>query len=164
MNQLMIVRRGQLERFVSLRGTFGGEPIRAQIIWDRRQGERRTSSDTAVTERRLRARRGAPPCTWTALDFVVVRNEGDNGRMEVVERDEPSPASGDLLIRRELSPKGPCTISRVPEPAHALFGSYEIALVQAQTQAKQLGVDLWYTEDHHRFNAVRRFRHAEDPR
>jgi hypothetical protein len=63
-----------------------------------------------------------------------------------------------LLIRRELSPKGPCTISRIPEPAHVLFGSYEAALQQAEAQAKQLGVDLWYTEDHRRFRAVRRFR------
>lgn len=158
MNQLMIVRRGQLDRFLSLRDTFGREPIRAQVIWDRRKGERRTSSMTAATERRQRDRRGASPSTWTALDFVVVRNERDNGRMDVTEWDVPSPTSGDLLIRRELSPKGPCTISRVPEPAHALFGSYETALQQAEAQAKQLGVDLWYTEDHHQFRAVRRFR------
>ncbi len=159
MNQLMIVRRGQLDRFLSLRDTFGREPIHAQVIWDRRKGERRASSETAPAERRRRDRRGAPPSTWTALDFLVVRKEGDIGEVGVTQWEVVSPVTGDLLLRRELSPKGPCTISRVPEPAHALFGSYDIALQEAETQAKQLGVDLWYTEDHHQFTAVRRFRH-----
>jgi hypothetical protein len=103
---LLIVRRGQEERYGHLRAAFQGEPV--EVIWDRRQGERRQHPasverrrgdrraeapvplpseldnrrlgdrrygevETRIPERRRGERRGLAPVSWTALDFVFVR-------------------------------------------------------------------------------------------
>ncbi len=71
MRTRVIVRRGASERFQILQETFAGEPV--ELIRDRRLGERRQiGGDPITTERRRSDRRGLPPITWTALDFVVV--------------------------------------------------------------------------------------------
>jgi hypothetical protein len=71
MRALIIVRRGASERAQILRETFAGEPV--ELIRDRRLGERRQIRGDPITiERRRRDRRGLPPITWPALDFVVV--------------------------------------------------------------------------------------------
>ena len=68
---LVIVRRGASERFQILQETFAGEPV--ELTWDRRVGQRRQSRYPITTERRRSDRRGLPPVTWTALDFVVAQ-------------------------------------------------------------------------------------------
>jgi len=160
MNQLMIVRRGQMERFRSLQETFGRDPIRADIIWDRRQSERRRRNGSSQPDRRRRERRGPPPSTWHALDFLVVRSAASSGRTSAVAPAPEFPSEGDILIRREVGPRGPCTISKVPGPALSLCSSYDAALRQAEALAQQDRVDLWYTEDHLQFRLVRPGRRA----
>jgi hypothetical protein len=67
---LVIVRRGQAERFTLLAETFARDPV--QVIWDRRTEEGRGLTHPSPQERRRRVRRGRPPESWTAMDFLVV--------------------------------------------------------------------------------------------
>lgn len=106
---LLIVRRGQEERYGHLRASFRNEPI--DVVWDRRLAERRRRPTPAerrqanrraeepvpvpseldnrrsgdrrlgdpeirIPERRRGERRGLAPVSWTALDFVFVREPG----------------------------------------------------------------------------------------
>jgi hypothetical protein len=45
------------------------------LLWDRRGSERRAPHASASVERRTRARRRAPPDTWTILGFVIGRRQ-----------------------------------------------------------------------------------------
>ena len=69
---LVVVRTGAVDRFAALRSAFAPEGV--DVVWDRRVGERRRSSDDASpgSERRRRDRRGLEPVSWTLLDFLVV--------------------------------------------------------------------------------------------
>lgn len=70
---LVIVRRGETERFEVLRQELADEAVR--VVWDRRVGERR--GGVAVPEDRRRSeRRGRPPTTWNTLDFTIVPEPG----------------------------------------------------------------------------------------
>ena len=69
-----------------------------------------------------------------------------------------TPADGDLLVLRETSVNGPCSVSTVPGPVDVLMPSYEEAVAYAQRLADRVGVNVWYTEDHQVFTAVRRAR------
>jgi hypothetical protein len=73
---LVIVRRGEPGRFRALETTFHGEP-EVTILWDRRKGARRLGRRRHRTadRRRTRDRRGPPPVTWFALDFLVTTGE-----------------------------------------------------------------------------------------
>lgn len=64
-----VVRRGETEVFRGLLEAVGRHPGPVQLIWDRRGTERRRARVTGCRERRLGARRGAPPPTWTSLGF-----------------------------------------------------------------------------------------------
>lgn len=46
-----------------------------EVIWDRRLEGRRTARTSALDERRRQERRSAPPDTWHALGFILVRRE-----------------------------------------------------------------------------------------
>jgi hypothetical protein len=67
---LVIVRRGQADRFTILAETFARNPV--QVIWDRRTEERRGVTHPSPQERRRRVRRGPPPESWSVLDYLVV--------------------------------------------------------------------------------------------
>jgi hypothetical protein len=67
---LIVVRAGAVDRFAALRAAFAPEGV--DVVWDRRAGERRRSSEPAGSERRRRDRRGSEPASWTLLDFLVV--------------------------------------------------------------------------------------------
>ena len=69
-----------------------------------------------------------------------------------------TPVDGDLLVFRETSVNGPCSVSTVPGPAHVLLPSYTEAVAHAQRLADRVGSNIWYTEDHSVFTAVRRTR------
>ena len=43
------------------------------VIWDRRHGERRATSQGVSIEQRRRDRRRSPPETWSGLGFLVAR-------------------------------------------------------------------------------------------
>jgi len=69
---LIVVRAGAVDRFAGLRAAFATEGV--EVVWDRRLGERRRSSDDSPSgsERRRRDRRGFEPTSWALLDFLVV--------------------------------------------------------------------------------------------
>ena len=157
-NQVFIVRRGSTERFRALQETFGEPPISATITWDRRQGDRRRRAQRAASDRRRAERRGQEPSSWSALDFLVTAPPGQSADASGVARAQAKPADGDLLIHRETSANGPCSVSTVPGPAHVLLPSYEDATAYAERLADRIGVNVWYTEDDWVFTAVRRAR------
>jgi len=72
---LMVVQRGNHDRFRFLSATFRDRPV--EVMFDRRQGDRRRASDAASVERRAGDRRGQPPATWDNLGFLVARRELD---------------------------------------------------------------------------------------
>jgi hypothetical protein len=73
---LIVVRAGAIDRFAALRAVFAPEGV--EVVWDRRHGDRRRLPVDAVpaVERRHRDRRGAPPASWTLLDFLVASARG----------------------------------------------------------------------------------------
>jgi hypothetical protein len=66
----IIVRRGALKRYDALTRNTAELPV--LVAWDRRQTDRRVSSETAPVEQRKTERRRSPPFTWEAADFVVL--------------------------------------------------------------------------------------------
>ena len=157
---IIIVRHGRVERFRSLEDTFGSPPISAKIIWDRRQEGRRRRAQATPSDRRRAERRGPEPSSWSALDFLVTAptKHPRDGNESVAALPPAKPVAGDLLVRRETSANGPCSVSTVPEPAHVLLPSYEEALAYALRLAERAGVDVWYTGNDRVFTTVRRGR------
>ena len=161
--QVFIARCGSAERFRALQETFGAAPISATITWDRREGDRRRRRQRAhipPSARRRAERRGSEPSSWAALDFLVSRPAGVQPAMDGsgTARSPANPVDGDLLVLRETSVNGPCSVSTVPGPAHVLLPSYEEAVSYAERLADRVGGSVWYTEDHNVFIAVRRRR------
>jgi len=66
----IVVRRGAQRRFTALRQKTADLP--AVILWDRRQADRRASTQPTQIDQRKTERRGAPPFTWEVADFVVL--------------------------------------------------------------------------------------------
>lgn len=66
----MIVRRGATPRFEALKKKT--EHLNVEVVWDRRGGHAPDDAEAAERERRFKDRRGEPPFTWDAADFVVV--------------------------------------------------------------------------------------------
>ena len=151
--QGIIVRRGCDNRYRSVAVTFGVEPIGARVLWDRREQDRRVRAQVPGADRRRADRRGAEPSSWSTLDFLVAQAAPDRTPHPSVK-----PVDGDLLVLRETSANGPCSVSTVPGPAHVLSPSYNEAVVYALRLAGRVPVDVWYTEDHMAFTAVRRAR------
>ncbi|HEY3382656.1 MAG TPA: hypothetical protein VGK32_12855 [Vicinamibacterales bacterium] len=68
---MMVVQRGDQERYRFLRTTFRDKPV--EVVWDRRLGERRRRLDEAEADRRGHDRRSSPPTSWSNLGFLVTR-------------------------------------------------------------------------------------------
>lgn len=66
--RLVVVQRNESTLYARL-GAMAREGI--TVIWDRRQGERRTRSQGATVDQRRRDRRRKPPETWSGLGFLV---------------------------------------------------------------------------------------------
>jgi hypothetical protein len=66
----LVVRRGARRRFSALKKKTAELPV--TVSWDRRKGERRTTSGQVARERRQSDRRQKPPFTWELADFVLV--------------------------------------------------------------------------------------------
>jgi hypothetical protein len=66
----MIVRRGALKRYADLKKKTAH--LQVEVMWDQRDNERRLDPCLSDSERRRKERRGPPPFTWDAADFVVV--------------------------------------------------------------------------------------------
>ena len=71
----LIVRRSALWRFNQLKKKTAALPV--TLSWDRRQDDRRTTSDDVGADRRQQDRRQKPPFTWDVGDFVVVDPKED---------------------------------------------------------------------------------------
>lgn len=65
----LIVRRGAIHRFHKLKEKTADLPV--EVLWDRRQSDRRGAPDEIPAERRSVDRRQKPPFTWEVSDFVV---------------------------------------------------------------------------------------------
>ncbi len=66
----MIVRRGATPRFEALKKKT--EHLNVEVVWDRRGDHAPDDAAAAERERDFKNRRGEPPFTWDAADFVVV--------------------------------------------------------------------------------------------
>jgi hypothetical protein len=71
---LMVVQRGDFDRFRFLSATFRDKSI--QVMWDRRQRERRGATGLSGHDRRISDRRADPPVSWSNLGFLVTRQGG----------------------------------------------------------------------------------------
>jgi len=65
----LIVRRGALRRFHKLKEKTGDLPV--EVMWDRRESDRRAAAGKVSVDRRGPDRRQKPPFTWDVSDFVV---------------------------------------------------------------------------------------------
>jgi hypothetical protein len=65
----LIVRRGALRRFHKLKEKTADLPV--EVLWDRRQSDRRAASGKVAADRRSADRRQKPPFTWEVSDFVI---------------------------------------------------------------------------------------------
>ena len=76
--RLVVVERGEPTLYASLTG-MAREGI--TVIWDRRHGERRITTQAPAVDQRRRDRRRPPPDTWSGLGFLVVpAHEPRSGR------------------------------------------------------------------------------------
>jgi hypothetical protein len=72
----IVVRRGAQRRFDGLIRKTAELPV--VVSWDRRKGDRRTSSQPVErTNQRKTERRQKPPFTWEVADFVVLDRAPD---------------------------------------------------------------------------------------
>jgi len=75
---LVIVRRGETSTYAHLANRLSapfqraGTPPPVEVLWDRRQAERRVHERPVPVDRRSGDRRGPVPETWTTWGFVVV--------------------------------------------------------------------------------------------
>ena len=65
----MVVRRGALKRFESLKKKTAH--LQVEVVWDQRDTDRRQGRTRTAGERRMHERRRTPPFTWDIADFVV---------------------------------------------------------------------------------------------
>ena len=69
--RLVIVRRGHFATYELLNRTFADD-MSVQIVWDRRMGERRQTTDGPGNgERRSSDRRRTPPMQWGQLNYMI---------------------------------------------------------------------------------------------
>jgi hypothetical protein len=66
----LIVRRGALRRFDKLKQATAELPVK--LTWDRRVNDARGPLKPGQRDAGYAERRGAPPYTWDAADFLVV--------------------------------------------------------------------------------------------
>ncbi len=70
---LVIVQRGNVERFRALEGAYRSNPS-VHVMWDRRVRDRRQNEALVCQERRSGERRGAPPASWITQGYVFVEH------------------------------------------------------------------------------------------
>lgn len=75
MAYLMVVQRGDDERFHLLSSTFRDRAV--EVMWDRRSSDRRRAVGGTPVDRRSGDRRNSPPPSWVNLGFLVARRALD---------------------------------------------------------------------------------------
>jgi hypothetical protein len=75
---LMVVHRGEHDRFRVLTSTFRDRPV--EVMWDRRMADRRRAADGVSVDRRSSDRRQSPPSSWNNLGFLVARRMLDRDK------------------------------------------------------------------------------------
>lgn len=101
----IVVRKGALRRFALLNEKRGELPV--SVLWDRRAGDRRTESGRTDEERRRTERRGEPPFTWTAAEFVVVEGKAAQSDQEMDAAPRAKRQSKNVAPRAKTSRKKP---------------------------------------------------------
>ena len=84
----IVVRRGATRRFEALKEKTKELPV--EVMWDRRQGDRRTAAGPEGSDRRQGDRRKKPPFTWDTADFAVVADDAEGGGLETEESQLPA--------------------------------------------------------------------------
>ena len=80
---LVIVRRGDTERFRFFQNTYHSYP-HVRVTWDRRSTERRQRDELVTLDRRHGERRGPSPATWRTMGYVFVETPRDvQGRSQL---------------------------------------------------------------------------------
>ena len=87
---------------------------------------------------------------------IIVRRGCDDPYRSLQATFGVEPIDGGVLVLRETSVNGPCSVSTVPGPTHLLLPSYNEAVAYALRLAGRIPLDVWYTEDYLTFTAVRR--------
>lgn len=72
----MVVRRGAFRRFKDLKKKTAH--LNVEVVWDRREDDRRQEHCLSDSERRAKERRRTPPFTWDVADFVVVTPKAED--------------------------------------------------------------------------------------
>jgi hypothetical protein len=89
---IAVVRPGHAEIYEFLRHFQAANY--AELVWDRRVGERRQPSGTVTPDRRTGERRVIAPPTWNALGFVLSpRDAAEDDAVENGTRPEPGRAN-----------------------------------------------------------------------
>jgi hypothetical protein len=65
----LIVKRGAVRRHAALKQKTAD--LAVDVLWDRREADRRAAADKVEDERRKADRRKKPPFTWDVADFAV---------------------------------------------------------------------------------------------
>ncbi len=74
---LIVVRRGEIQVFERLQAEFAGTSDMAQVIWDRRERDRRVIIQEVEVERRRGERRAPLDVTlWTTRGYILARPHG----------------------------------------------------------------------------------------
>jgi hypothetical protein len=90
----IVVRRGARRRFDALKQKTAD--LDAVVSWDRRQTDRRASSQPAQIDQRKTERRRKPPFTWEVADFVVLDHSAPEAAppLRIVKGAKPQTAKG----------------------------------------------------------------------
>ncbi len=87
--ELIIVRRGDTERFHFLQEIYRSQPS-VHVIWDRRVADRRRAASPVGNERRQSDRRAAPPRSWTTMGFIFVEQVAVRPAAKVSRQRQPT--------------------------------------------------------------------------
>jgi hypothetical protein len=74
--RLIVVRRGETGIFQALQESLDRWPEGTQVIWDRRDRDRRAAIRPITAERRRTQRRTDPDSMWYTHGFIVVETHG----------------------------------------------------------------------------------------
>jgi hypothetical protein len=73
--RLIVVRRDRPEIFDAIVSGIGRWPAGTAVIWDRREGERRSGVRPVVADRRRAERRAAAASMWQTHGFLLVETD-----------------------------------------------------------------------------------------
>ena len=148
--RVLVVRRGDLERFHRLKEKFDG--LAVDVVVDRRAENRRWKKAPWPVERRRRDRRAPWTSRFPSSSFIVVP--------AVLADDWVAPARGDALVSKlsHTHTMEGYGISLIPGGVQSRYDTHDLAVERAKRFAQYAAADLWYTEDGLTFVLLKIFR------